>query len=104
MGDVPEMVERVARAMCRAAGIDPDFRGEILSATGGKAKWEYEVPSARAAIEAMREPGEAVIAAVENKAEERYNAAPAMLRWYGEDVWAAGIDAALASQGNGRER
>lgn len=50
---------------------------------------------ARVAIEAMREPGDAVICAVENKAEERYNAAPDMMRWYGEDVWAAGIDAAL---------
>lgn len=51
---------------------------------------------ARAAIEALRTPTTVVIVAVEQKAEERYRAAPEMLRWYGDDVWNAGIDAALS--------
>lgn len=82
MSETPEMIERVARAIS----------GAPFSSAASRRK-------AVAAIAAMRDPGPAVIAAVENKAEERYNAAPDMQRWYGEDVWAAGIDAALGEAG-----
>lgn len=51
---------------------------------------------ARKAIEAMRNPPDRIVAAVEQMAEERYRASPEMQRWYGDDVWNAGIDAALA--------
>jgi hypothetical protein len=80
MSEPSQMVVRVAIAISGAPFPSP-----------------ASIRKARAAIEAMRQPGDAVICAVENKAEERYNAAPDMMRWYGEDVWAAGIDAALAS-------
>ena len=46
-----EMIERVARAMCQSDGDDPERYWR-----------DYEV-NARAAIEAMREPTEAMIAA-----------------------------------------
>ena len=52
---------------------------------------------ARAAIAAMRDPPSTVVMAVEEKAEERYRADPGMARWYGDDVWNAGVDAALMS-------
>lgn len=95
MTAVPEMVERVARALTTAAGHDPD--GSVQTMIGKAAIWTLGVEQARAAIAAMREPTGVVVEAVESKAEERCRAAPAMTRWYGEDVWAAGIDAALGN-------
>ena len=59
-----EMVERVARAICEADGVDPDKEicgmgvqlpiGELAPA------WRARLKQARAAIEAMREPTEAM--------------------------------------------
>lgn len=54
--------------------------------------------AALAAIGAMRDPPPSIIAAVETMAEDRYNACPGMQRWYGEDVWNSGVDAALAGE------
>jgi len=58
-----DMIERVARAMCRKFGPDPDETGAAvldLSGTGhlpaGQAAWTAWVDIARAAIEVMREP------------------------------------------------
>lgn len=45
-----EIVERVARVLCKEAGHDPDY---IWS--DGKPYWDMFVSNARAAIEAMRE-------------------------------------------------
>jgi hypothetical protein len=47
--ELPADVERVARAMCTAAGFDPD---EIMANDGPR--WRYYDPSARAAIAAMQ--------------------------------------------------
>lgn len=50
-----DMIERVARAICRAGGKDPD---ETMIELGGvrTPMWDAFVPIARAVIEAMREP------------------------------------------------
>jgi hypothetical protein len=76
-----EMVERIAKAIC--AGDAWPRQADIARTL------------ARAALEAMREPTNAMIAAIENKAEERYQAAPDMQRFYGDDLWRAGIDEAV---------
>lgn len=59
------MIEHVARALCREFGSDPDETGAAvldLSGTGhlpaGQAAWTAWVDLARAAIEAMRVPGD----------------------------------------------
>lgn len=85
------MLERVARAIYEGrngAGCVPWSRRP-------KAHRAPYLSDARAAIEAMRDPPARIINAVETMAEERYRAAPEMQRWYGDDVWNAGIDAAL---------
>lgn len=68
MTETMTMIERVARAMCVAKGIDPD---EPTHASGGtgiditvyQRQWQKQVVAARAAIEAMREPSEKMAAA-----------------------------------------
>ena len=99
MSEAPEMIERVARALAVEDSCDPDFVDRA-----GRIQWTYHVGAARVAIEAMRDPPPAIICAVEDMAEERYNAAPLMQRWYGEDVWNAGIDAALSDSRTGAEQ
>lgn len=55
-----EMVERVARAIASKLETNPDEMIEDMSCVGSHPAWtEYE-ESARAAIEAMREPTEAM--------------------------------------------
>lgn len=87
-----EMVERVAVAMYRA---NPEHKRSPFCKAE---RWlqEQARDMARAAIAAMREPSHDVIVALETEAAERYQAAPDMQRFYGEDIWNAGIDAALA--------
>lgn len=67
-----KMVERVARALCREAEeMTTQMNGEQCWRTLGfpsleawtAAVWPNYVPAARAAIEAMREPTEAMVAA-----------------------------------------
>jgi hypothetical protein len=58
------MVERVARALCINDRCDP----ELTAPEGGWRLWE---DAARAAIEAMREPTEAMMAAVNDHYRER---------------------------------
>ncbi|RYY67735.1 MAG: hypothetical protein EOO12_00315 [Chitinophagaceae bacterium] len=55
--DVPEMVERVARALAkiRYAHVGSDSEDRLVR---GTPNWEFCVQDARAAIEAMREPTE----------------------------------------------
>ncbi len=75
-----EMVEIVARAICVAAKMNPD------DAMGGWVHWKEE---ARAAIEAMREPTEAMIEYADKNTRAGHD---------GEDlhaVWVAMIDPAL---------
>ena len=53
------MIERVARALCKARLRDPDEELTILTGPKGgssQPRWMFHVSEARAAIEAMREP------------------------------------------------
>jgi hypothetical protein len=56
-----DMIERVARAICRSRNEDPDgplgLRGPVFNGP----YWMYYVQDARAAIEAMREPTPSMI-------------------------------------------
>jgi hypothetical protein len=52
-----EMIERVARALCRADNCDPDHESSDPIDAG---LWTRYEPDARTAIEAMREPTEAM--------------------------------------------
>lgn len=56
-----EMVERVARAICQAQMIDPD---KAVHCQGGGIlyEWHWWVREARAAMDAMREPTEWMMA------------------------------------------
>lgn len=96
-----EMVERVARRICRAAimGVRT-IEGEPNLAESGmldrlvEDKWEAYAPIARAAIEAMREPTNEMIAAGYDEEKVGYgpDGVPAEL------VWEAMIDAALGEE------
>ncbi len=84
MTDQNEMVERVARAM-RAREWDGDYWNEA-----DMSDKEYWLASARAAIEAMREPTEAMIDAVQDLSiGEQEN-------W--QKCWGIAIEAALVDQ------
>ena len=79
-----EMVERVARAICREdASVVPSLGDMHLHVNNC---WRYFVRQARAAIEAMREPTEALQAAGAHRRENRKPVA---------DIWRAMIDEAL---------
>ena len=58
MTDTPEMIERVARALCWAQKLDPDALcyNDRAGEGGRQMRWTWWVKEARAAIEAMREP------------------------------------------------
>jgi hypothetical protein len=86
------MIERVARAICVASGLDPDrpFSSSNYSKETEPQEfaWHEYLPEARAAINAMREPTEAM--------EDAGNSATYI--WIDEtsaDVWPRMIDAAL---------
>lgn len=62
---MPEsMIERVSRAICVAAGLDPDRHFASSNYDDGtaphKLAWHEFQPEARAAIEAMRQPTDAM--------------------------------------------
>lgn len=100
-----EMVERVARALCWANGMDPDL---TLGGDGQNYLWmEYEHP-ARAAIAAMREPTTAMM----QSACEIYCTEPTCFKNGGcsfnrhtehLEEWQAMIDAALPSPPEGTD-
>jgi hypothetical protein len=76
------MVERVARAMCVAHGIEPEAAS--LGKDGHiRRSWESRLGEARAAIQEMREPTEV------------------MLQEGNSLLWQAMIDAALSGSVNG---
>jgi hypothetical protein len=101
-----EMVERVARAICRGRGHDPDRcvlgSGSTLPpfSTCYRRAWEDEIDAARAAIEAMREPTLEMI-----RAARRYGGSDYARLWVerasrnpdddGADIYVAMIDSAL---------
>jgi hypothetical protein len=95
VGGMNEMIERVARAICKQDGCNPDDEGTTLTlAQYGNIKilpsggycapaWEFYVAKAIAAIEAMREP-----------TEEMLEAGP-LEPYMDKDIWGKMIDAAL---------
>lgn len=88
-----EMVERVARAICASFGDDPN--GPVPNEPDAK-WWIAWTDEARAAIEVMREPSEAML----NAEGEGFNG-PESLNGYldnidAKGVWQAMIDAALS--------
>lgn len=60
-----KLLEKIARAICKAKGVEPEFcvfgTGSISSTRGAsimechRRAWEDELPSARAALAAMRD-------------------------------------------------
>lgn len=96
------MIERVARALCKAAGDHPDslYAGppidEPVFLSSGAIQptlgWHKYVPEARAAITAMREPTEAMdLSACKVTTSTRYGDGSSVP----VAVWEAMIDAAL---------
>lgn len=73
-------LERAARALCTAQGLPENTKFE------GRPMWESFVPLARAMLEAIREPSDAMVAAADSL--------PCSLGTV--DHWQAMIDAALA--------
>lgn len=92
------MIERVARRLCEANNTiwggprgedDPDFM---------LVKLRY-MHQARVAIEAMREPTEAMVEAVAKAEEEQGYCKSAYESMSAEDAWPIMIDAALKGEG-----
>jgi hypothetical protein len=85
------MIERVARAMAERSN-GGDFSDGRWYAEEHRKLWRER---ARAAIEALREPTESMVAAVD-AAEEKVCCLAAYERLGFENAWPAAIDAALA--------
>lgn len=64
VGDVPEMVERAARAIAIEMEYDPDEITRSFNPKNRVPRWMTFVDQARAAIAAIREPNEAMRYAV----------------------------------------
>lgn len=97
-----EMIERVARAICRLGhdeylSKDPDYIIPAAARTDGKpiATWRLFEGQARAAIEAMREPTRAMIEAVENDTVIQSGLDDCNRHGIPFDAWDLMIDAAL---------
>ena len=80
-----EMVERVARAICEASGLNPDHNYDPNQISrSDDVRWRLFIPHARAAIEALRDP-----------TEDMANAAECAEPFSFEAMWKAAVDAAL---------
>lgn len=98
MPDQP-MIERMARAMCEAAGNLPD---EYAAFFGGKTArhWQMMKPVARAALIAMREPTKAMLKAKAPDDDGNEVGIDGYLDDLSADnIWRAMIDTALAEDG-----
>ena len=95
IGEMPkvDVVERVARAICRAMwGDDCPL---MTAAAFEEEHWSQTLAEARAAIAAMREPTEAMVAAATHGPPSGPVLHPASVR-APRAVWRAMVDAALA--------
>jgi hypothetical protein len=81
-----DFIERVSRALCQSAGHDPDGRQKISS--GEEENWTFFVQGARAALQAMQEPTQAMIDAARDD----------ILLADASEVWRRMIATALASK------
>jgi hypothetical protein len=82
------MLERVARALCRLDGHPEN------ATMDGKPLWQDYLPEARAAIEAMREPDEVMVEAMQ----AARNQQAMTVRDLVVMPWQAGIDAAVGEK------
>ena len=73
-------LERAARALCSLQGLPENTKFE------GRPMWESFLPNARAVLQAIWEPSDAMIAAAQDTVTINHPA----------DVWPAMVDAALA--------
>lgn len=95
------MVERVARALCRADGKDPDAPRKISACVGeiSMMEWQYHYPfMALRAIEAMREPTDEMVRAVESAEDDSGYIAAAGEHIDWGDAWTIAINAALQKE------
>lgn len=105
-----EIVERVARALCKLTGRDPDNEVVVrydtvvgygpvktVSTTKTIKAWELYNAQARAAIEAMRHPTDAMITAGYDEYSLSYSSEPGEGRDYDATpfAWNTMIDVAL---------
>lgn len=101
--NVPEMVERVARTLCRAKWDRKKWYGACSKEARldwcENKYWPEFVTDARAAIEAMREPTEAMVAAPDHESD--YCDAQYLQDEDFAGAWDAMIDAALSGKGSG---
>lgn len=90
------MIERISRALCIAVGLDPDRKFKSSNWDDGTVPhdlaWHAFQPKARAVLEAMRDPTDAMCAAAERRADE----IGAFLEMGPSTVWSEMIDGALA--------
>lgn len=86
-------IEEVARALCRQEGEAPDLPTPHHPTV--KHLWEHYIPSARAAIEAMRKPtvNMSMKGLVQSERDD-INLTPEEV----DDMWGAMVDAALSEE------
>jgi len=98
-----KMVERVARALCRQYELDDGFSTEQADRAAASEMHRNFIGAARAAIEAMREPTEAMVVA---GGEAVFNHTPkrALETSAAEAAWPAMIDACLGEPARKKPR
>lgn len=89
-------VERVARAICEALGVDPDAPNPLDLSHKGLTMWRHHVPAAVAALEEIREPTEEMIKALWPGEEGIHALRFADKKHVAVDGWRLMIDAAVA--------
>jgi hypothetical protein len=110
MTDTPEMVERVARAICSGDGSNPDrlvaygqperaSNNTFVVPQNGVPHWQTYVWQASAAIEVMREPTQGMVGSVDVEIHRAGNDETNITSELSDkeiiEVWSAMIDAAL---------
>ena len=90
------MLERVARALCKANGADPDADAAGLPRDNPyhSPEWRYYIPDARAAVHALMEPDERQIDAIGEAASQH-------VYGYGgsTDIYLAGLRPLVEGEG-----
>lgn len=98
-------VERAARALSTAEGIDPDYIGPGMC---GDPAWRFKVSTVRQVLEAIREPDEAIRQAMRDNVPvdghewefmEREELSNGVIIDPARDCWHALIDAVLDDRG-----
>lgn len=100
-----EIIERAARAICTTFGYDPDKDDEVGLCEPGDVNWNMFEDHARAVLQAIREPNEAIRQAMRENVpvdgyewefSEREELSNGMVVDPIRDCWQAMIDAALS--------